>query len=154
MDTHPVRQLISHNLCRSFHTSQPSITLLKKPNKDPKNDGFGNKKSSQHPINYGDFCCPAIGFRGSQKPRALHCNVARILGADLRCHWVTTLLLMMILAYVTGTHTIIFWEGLSSNSSTSSLFLSLFTFFFVARKAPSVALSHSLSILPGQITQY
>ena len=68
-----------------------------------------------------------------------------------RCHWVTTLLLMMILAYVTGTHTIIldhFWENLSSNSSTSSLFLSLFTFFFVARKAPSVALCHSFSIPP------
>ena len=45
-----------------------------------------------------------------------------------RCHWVTTLLVMMILAYVTGTHTIIldhFGGSLSSNSSTSSLFLSL-----------------------------
>ena len=47
-----------------------------------------------------------------------------------RCHWVTTLLLMMILAYVTGTHTIIFGGSLSSNSSTSSLFLSLSLLFF------------------------
>ena len=50
---------------------------------------------------------------------------------------------------------IIFVGSLSSNSSTSSLFLSLsLLFFFVARKAPSVALSHSFSIPPGQITQY
>lgn len=89
--------------------------------------------ATKNPLNIlstmGIFAVQLLVLGGRKNPRALHCNVARILGADLRCHWVTTLLLMMILAYVTGTHTIIFWEGLSSNSSTSSLFLSLFTFF-------------------------
>ena len=51
-----------------------------------------------------------------------------------RCHWVTTLLVMMILTYVTGTHTIILdhFCGISFFKfiHVISLSLSLFTFFF------------------------
>lgn len=92
---------------------------------------------------------------GRKNPRALHCNVARILGADLKEVSLGHNPLVnddISICYRNTYHH--FWGGLSSNSSTSSLFLSLFTFFFVARKAPSVALCHSFSILPGQITQY
>ncbi len=92
MDTvHLVRiQLISRRnllLFTSFHTSQPSITL-QKTNMDPKHDAL----AEEFPSIYGDFCCPAIVFWECKpyclvaRPRALHCNVARILDTIQSSH--------------------------------------------------------------------
>lgn len=92
-----------------------------------------------------------------------------------RCHWVTTLLLMMILAYVTGTHTIILGGSFFKFIHVISLSLSLYFFFRGEEGSKCRVISfifHSASttmhwrelymkqpstfihLFPGQITQY
>lgn len=93
-----------------------------------------------------------------------------------RCHWVTTLLLMMILAYVTGTHTIILGGiFLQIHPRHLSFSLSLYFFFRGEEGSKCCVMSfifHSASttmhwrelymkqpstfihLFPGQITQY
>ena len=110
--------------------------------------------ATKNPLNIlstmGIFAVQLLVLGGRKNPRALHCNVARILGADLKevslGH--NPLVNDDISICYRNTYHHFGRVFLQIHPRHLSFSLSLFTFFFVARKAPSVALSHSFSIPP------
>ena len=123
--------------------------------------------ATKNPLNmlsttvWGFLLVQLLVLGGAQgPPRALHCNVARILGADPKEVSLGHNPLGnddINICYRNTYHHFgsFLWDlFLQIHPRHLSFSLSLYFFFFVARKAPSVALSHSFSIPPGQITQY
>lgn len=91
--------------------------------------------ATKNPLNIlstmGIFAVQLLVLGGRKNPRALHCNVARILGADLKEVSLGHNPLVnddISICYRNTYHH--FGRDFSSNSSTSSLFLSLSLLFF------------------------